>query len=834
MKIINELSYSQINNNKKDTLATRLSIFLAVVLLGTIIFIIGTIKTDQHHEIVSIIGDYQVSFSEVNSDIVDFLFSNDEIKKVSFDKFISTDLDATIIEKGNYFKDLKGFEIVSGKNINSDNELIAPSRFFEKHKEYKIGSKIKVKEKEYTIVGEYRDYGSSFEESALIGLLENENKEYLLKNSDGLESFIWYKHPRDTYTLTKMLFDDLKIDYAKSIDIGRLYFNKEILEYQMIYPSGLIPPKSVIVDWVDSYGACILLVLLFSVIIYGAFNVWNNRDIKELALLKSVGMTKKQVKKMIRLKALKIGIVPIIAGTLVSYFTANMLFYLMWLNNYISYKNVSTIFGERMRNTGFHLAHFSFSLLLIIVVLSFLTVYISAVMPAVKSAKLNVIEGLTGTVRQNLSFGRSEIVGKIEATLAKDYFKAYNSTYRTIILALIISALVMTSVLVSQSYRTVNSVYGKYINPYNLTSQIYTPSDLDNRLTDDLQRVQGVDELHIYGNKSFKFYVKDNKNFKSDELKKVFEKGAKDEADMYVKIIALSSKDFEDMVLENTIDRASNYILLNKTTDSNNSPYSFRKYIRISDPNEKELVLRYNADGKQMPIHIDGYIEDFPFDLEGQSENAIYVFTRMENLEEFIKKYGQDEADPINCYSIQMKAGENANKVCDEFERIIASYIPENDYFTTTDIIRKAMDEEQLRNEHMLNFGIQIILVILALSNAYNSFHGNLRARKREFQLLFTIGATEKQIKKMIYGESKILFKNIAGFYIAVFALAVFVRAFRSTYELTFILKEILLNINYIPIVLIFGVMVLGVLLAIRSSIKVILKDSLMTGLRME
>lgn len=173
MKVINELSYSQINNNKKDTLATRLSIFLAVVLLGIIIFIIGTIKTDQHHEIVSIIGDYQVSFSEVNSDIVDFLFSNDEIKKVSFDKFISTDLDATIIEKGNYFKDLKGFEIVSGKNINSDNELIAPSRFFEKHKEYKIGSKIKVKEKEYTIVGEYRDYGSSFEESALIGLLEN-------------------------------------------------------------------------------------------------------------------------------------------------------------------------------------------------------------------------------------------------------------------------------------------------------------------------------------------------------------------------------------------------------------------------------------------------------------------------------------------------------------------------------------------------------------------------------------------------------------------------------------------------------------------------------------
>ena len=33
MKITNELLNSQIKNNKKDTLATRLSIFLAVVLL---------------------------------------------------------------------------------------------------------------------------------------------------------------------------------------------------------------------------------------------------------------------------------------------------------------------------------------------------------------------------------------------------------------------------------------------------------------------------------------------------------------------------------------------------------------------------------------------------------------------------------------------------------------------------------------------------------------------------------------------------------------------------------------------------------------------------------
>ena len=250
MKIINELCYSQINTNKKDTLATKLSIFLAVILLGTVIFIIGSLKEEQHNEIVSTVGDYQVSLTDINKMMMEKLLENDDIKKVSFDKFISTDLNAVIIEKGEYFKDLKGFEIVYGRNVNSAKELIAPTRFFKKNKDYKIGSKLKVAGKEYTFVGEYRDYESSFEESALIGILNDESQENIFNNSDGIEVFIWYKSPRDTYKLTKNILEDFQIDYTKSLDTGRLYFNKDILEYEMIYPSGIIPPKSVMAEWV--------------------------------------------------------------------------------------------------------------------------------------------------------------------------------------------------------------------------------------------------------------------------------------------------------------------------------------------------------------------------------------------------------------------------------------------------------------------------------------------------------------------------------------------------------------------------------------------------------
>lgn len=824
MKIIHELSCAQIKHNKRDTLATSLSIFLAVVLLGTVIFIIGTLKAAQHQEIVSAIGDYQLSISEVNGDMLDALLKRDEIKKLSFDKLISTDLNATIIEKGGYFRDLKGFELISGRNIRCGEELIVPSRFFEKHRGYKIGSKIKVKEKEYTIVGEYRDDAGSFEESALIGILESENKAYLLKNADGLEAFIWYKQPRDTYTLTKKLCDDFKLDYAGAIETGRLYFNKELLEYQLIYPSGLIPPGSVIAAWLESYGACMLLVLLFAVMIYGAFNVWNNRDIRELALLKSVGMTEKQVRKMIRLKAVKIGAFPLIAGTAVSYVSANLLLYLMWLNNSITYKNMSKLFGEKMRDTGFHMAPLSLSLVLLIVVFACLSVYLAASLPAIRSARLNIVEGLTGISRRKLGAGGSKTGGKIEKSLAKDYFKAYSSTYRTIILAVLLSAMTMTFVLVTQAYRRVNAVYNQYDSPYNFTALIYTDSTLNRRLLDELRRVDGAEALHIYADKSFKFYVNDNEGFESAELKKTFETGQKEAKNLFVNMIGLSETDFKQVISANHIRADASYILLNKTVENDRSPYAFRKYVNLTDETAKDLVLRYNAEGRQMPVHIDGYISDFPLGLEAQSKNGIYVFASMERMEGFIEQYGQDEGEPVNYYTVKMKIPrENLDKVSDKCERIISAYLPKSDYSTTNTLLEEALEQEQLRNEHLLNFGIQLVLIILSLSNAYNSFHGNIRARKREFQLLSAIGMTEKQIKKMILCESKILFGSAAIFYSGILLLSVLVRAYRSPYELAFIFGEILRSLNYVPLVLIFAVIVAGGLAAIDSSIKRIL-----------
>ncbi len=91
--------------------------------------------------------------------------------------------------------------------------------------------------------------------------------------------------------------EKFNIDAKKAESIGRLYYNTSLLEYWLIYPSGIIPPKDVILSFIEVSIPIFLLMMLFAMMIYNAFNVWNNREIKEIALLKSAGMTEKQVKK---------------------------------------------------------------------------------------------------------------------------------------------------------------------------------------------------------------------------------------------------------------------------------------------------------------------------------------------------------------------------------------------------------------------------------------------------------------------------------------------------------------------------------------------------------
>ncbi|MDU4446980.1 MAG: FtsX-like permease family protein [Anaerococcus vaginalis] len=824
MKIINDLANGAVKNNKKDTLAIKISILLAVMLLGTVIFVFDSMNTEQYEYVKKTIGDYHVDIAEIDESFYDKLKNDTDIEKVSFNKIINTDLNAVIYENGDS-ESLLGYEIKNGRKPENSNELLVPERFLIKNKEYDLGSEIIENKKTYTIVGVYDDYGYSFEDTMLIGLVDSNKKDYLFENNDGIEAWIWYKSIRDTYTKTRKILSEMNIDEKQALDIGKVFYNKDILEHSMVYPKGIIPPKSVVNLAIEKYGIAFFLTVLFAFIIYGAFNVWNTRDLKEIALLKSTGMTDKQVKKMIRKKAFKLSSLPIALGTILSLAFANLLLYLMWLNNSISYKNMSEILGESLKSPDFHFVYPNPISIIMIILLSILTVYLSAIIPARKSVKLKIIEGLNGITEKNIKLGKSKINGPIEKTLAKDYYRSYRSTYRIIVISMALSAFVLTTVLVSQSYRTLNEKYNSYKSPYNFNSSIYTDKNLDKNLLADLEKVDGIKELHLYQRNDTKFYVDDNKDLISKDLKDSLASGKIENDRLYASLYALTDEDFEKILKENNIPNAS-YLLLNKIRKDNRTPYAFSEYIKISDKDTGKVTLKYNAQGKPINIKIDASIYEMPYDLEAYDNNEIPIYTSTSNMKKFIDEYGIDKSDPVYYYFVKIKAEKNKEKVFEDAEKVISNYVPKSDHGTSTEILREATSKEQTRNERLLNLAIQIILITIALSNAYNSFKGNLRARANDFKLLSTAGMTEKQMEKMVFGEGKILFKNIFLAYIFMFIIGIALRAYRSNYELGFAIKGLITNMNYIPLIVVFVFMIAGVLFAIKSGFKTINENS--------
>ena len=504
MKIINDLADGAVKNNKKDSFAIKISILLAVILLGTVIFIFNSLKTDKYEYVKKTFGDYHVNISGIDQGFYDKLKNDKDIEKVSFNKVIKTDLNAVIYENGDPASLLR-YDIKEGKKPEKANELLVPEIFLIKNKEYDLGSEITVRDKTYKIVGTYEDFSYSFEEAMLVGLSKSDDKKVLFEKNVGTEAEIWYKNIRDTYTKTREILSEMNIDENHALDIGRVFYNKDILEYKMVYPKGIIPPKSVVNLAIEQYGAAFFLCLLFAFIIYGAFNVWNNRDLKEIALLKSTGMTDKQVKQLIRKKAFKLSTLPIALGTILSLASANLLLYLMWLNNTKSYQNISNILGQSVKSMDFHFIFPSPISILIIILLSLIMVYFSALIPAKKSAKINVIEGLNGITEKNIKLGKSKINGSIEKTLAKDYYRSYRSTYRIIVISMALSALVLTNVLVSRAYGSLEEKYNNYQSPYNFDSSIYIGDFLDKNFVHDIEEVEGIDQLHVYQRVDTKF-----------------------------------------------------------------------------------------------------------------------------------------------------------------------------------------------------------------------------------------------------------------------------------------------------------------------------------------
>lgn len=838
--IISELAKNSVKNRRLSS-AVFYSVLVAVIILGTLLFIYSDLELSQQNYHKKMFGDYHAVLYDVSEKEYRYLQENTGIKMLEPAKVIRiegvpfqrTDADL-YLQSPVLFDSCSGFiesQLLDGSLPKQSDEILVSDVFIAENPAYSLGKIIRLGDREYRICGIYKAQLLSFDKVYLFyGQLTEKDRENLFQNdSNFVYVTIWFKSERDTYTLMRQILQELgRKNEDELLKDGLLNYNTEYLESRLIFRSGLIPSRNFIERWSMRVGLLVCMMVLFAVMIYNSFNVWSNHELRQIALLKSTGMTPGQVRRLVIEKALRLSLRPILFGMVLAYLCTNLLFYLMWLN---SIKIPQTGQTEQFRPVMPNPAVF-----IILFVLALLCVLLAALKPAKQSSRLSIIESLKGIctfkgrIRQRIGKNDQNAV----RGLAKDNSLSYIHTFRGLSLAMALAALIFSTVLIVHTQRGLEEKYNTPDSPYTLTSTFYTIQRAPGSLLSELENIPEIEAVHIFTSYDFEYLQAENQEFISEQLMESIKESGRD-YDPVVTVYALEDGDFETLLAEYGLDGSAQngFLLLDRTAKNPNKAYKYREYIPLSSNTAAKITVFDSEDGKQYDLPITGRIDKFPFELNPMTPNQIALFTSRAKLEDFLFSNSKiDEVHPL-VYRVKIKADLDVlPQVTEEVRKTMNKYIPKADFYTTNILTEQALNEEQYRNELLLTAGSMILFIIIGFSNAYNSFHINLQTRTRDFALLRSAGMTEEQLKKMLHYESWFIIRRVITYYILMLVGGIFVISAKKKFMFSpFILA---LNINYPLLVLFFLISILGIRAAMESGIRRISEQSIITAMREE
>lgn len=842
MKINSELAKGSIKNSKRSS-AVFYSILIAVVMLGTLLFIYSELELGQWKYHQEMFGDYHATLFNISKDEYKQLHENRDIETLEFSKGIF--IENTPFKRPNLNLYLQtplllnsGFGFFESRLLEGDlphenNEILVSEAFLLENPSYTLGEKIKLGTNEYQICGVFREDLMSFDKSYLFfGKLTMEDTSKLFQDTNiSIDATIWFKNERDTYTSMRHILKDFERGSEDELlKKGGLDYNTEYLEGKLIFKSGLIPSREFIERWSLRVGLLVSMLALFVLIIYNSFNVWNNQELRQVALLKSTGMTPRQIRYLVLEKALRLSLKPILWGLILAYGCTNLLFFLMWLN------------GEKALMSGqtyqFKLVTPNPLVFIVLFALALFCVFLAALKPARQSSKLSIVESMKGiqTYKSKMRLRFTKDSQNVICSLAKDNAVSYRHTFRGLALAMALAGLIFSTVLIVQAQRNLEDKFNTPESPYTLTSSIFTIQKIPKNLLADLKTIPNIKDIHTFSTYDFQYLQAENKVFVSDQLKASLEVNTtKRDYKPKVTVFGLEDTDFQAILLEYGLNEfeTEGFLLLDKIAQNPHKAYKQRTYIPLSKETSTTIAVQDSIDKKRYDLPIIGRINTFPFELKPLWPDQIALFTSMTKLEEF--RFTNNKVDENHPITYNIKAATDLEilpQVTEEVNKTIYKYFPKTDTWTRNLLGDSASKEEQYRNELLLTLGAQILFVIIGFSNAFNSFHINLQTRTRDFAMLRSVGMTEEQIKKMLHYEIWFLIRKVILYYVFLLAAGIF--ALTAKKKFMFSPWQLASNLNFPLLLFFFLISILGIWLAMESGKRKVLKQTIITALRQE
>lgn len=770
MSILNDLTIKNLKLNKKRTIVTIIGIILSTALMVGIGLLFSSFQDYMIRETISYNGKYEAEYGDVSLDKLNSIdkkdFSYFYQKAIGFSKFDSANeykpyIYISSVDK-EYFKEL---HLISGRFAENDSELVISNHINTNGgASYKIGDIITLKYGERVIEGVNTLANNEYYEEetlnivgektyTIVGIVERSNFEDY--SASGYSTFTLDMNDKEGIVNVFVMFNNKKKIIKQSEDLAKkLGYNNAIS-----YNSTLLAlyGESTYGNIMKSMITMIVIMLsLVSigciVVIYNSFAISVMERKKEFGLLSSIGATKKQLSYTVFFEALIEGIIGIILGICGAYIGIGTV--ILIINNLIG--DILVLKLNLVTNIVF---------IIIPVIFMILVIFISALVPSKRAAKVSPIEA----IRQNddIKINKKKIkTGKlvnklfgIEGEIALKNIKRNKKKYRVTIVSLFISIVLFISFSSYMNYTidTASSVMGEVPYDYQIS---YFGDDNDIDALDKISEIiksndvkeyvsYSASNLSIIGNYTYSDeYLDFYKSAYGDDGIKALTNLKYQYISIYI-LDDISYNKYKELI---GLDKDS-VILLNKFKGVS---YGNNKRVNYDIPviNNGDINIKIcNFDDNDEDVDTTKYCNkkiDNIF-ITNKSFDLIEEFSYMSDFKLIVNKKLYDNISDSGTHYTQFNIISDNTDNIDKLTKELDKYDNVN-YTNVKESMKQA--NNMILVIKILMYGFIGLVTLIGVTSVFNTISTSMALRKREFAVLRSIGLTRKGFNKILFFES--------------------------------------------------------------------------------
>ena len=521
-----------------------------------------------------------------------------------------------------------------------------------------------------------------------------------------------------------------------------------------------------------SFSSLIIMILFVTLagylIIYNIFSISVKTDIRAYGLLKNVGTTGKQLKKIAHMQAWKLSAVGIPIGLLCGYLAGLCMSPSLTADAQISAQAEQTTQTVVSANPLIFLAA---------AILTLLTVYLSSLQACKMVERVSPVEAL------HLAEGELPQRKIKKNTSVTWWGMAVQNVFRNwkkgliVMLSIALSMVVVNCIVMLVQGYDFESYQNVFLaSDFQLDQMTDTLSNTNfNGITPEIKEI--LDKCPESDQTGYVYYSKETHRMEpallktwetlADKYKKNwndYEKQIREEAraanTVNVHFLGISESVFDKLEWRGEkcswdTFKSGDYVLVDYGDKYAEHPVS---YYQTGDAFQMEYRNGRRKDYEVLGEALMPYALDYPY------SDLIYI-TVLVPEEEYIAQTGNESAMYA---AIDAKKGEDKQVK----EYIDENILKENDMINVSSILdMKASFRRFVSKYYMIGGFLVIILAFIGIMNFFNTTATSVLSRKKELALLEVVGMTKKQISKMLVAEG---FLYLGGAFIIAILLVVF------------------------------------------------------------